>query len=352
MKFPKKEIGVLIGSILFAFLLCEALYRMYDFYYYGRQLNKFAKDQAILQLIPYDPVLQYALKPGGYFLLGGKIPYKINSAGFRDYDIPLDKGASRRIIILGDSNTFGWGIRMEDTFPKALERKLKDEGLNIQVMNAGVYGYNTRQEVLFLRHELLKYKPDTVIIAFHPNDTQVNGTFPNHPFIKNGESYYHSWFFEFLKSRINRFLNRNKRDSTWCTSKTGDFFPLKVKLANFCITYEQGFADDYPGWAKTKEALKEAKRLSQEHGFSLLLMILPDFSRDFANYGLEWVHEKVREFARNAGINALDVYPYFKGMDNTSLQNTELGDTHPNKRAHEIIAEALQARLRERGLLE
>ena len=352
MKLFKKELLLLFLSLLFASILCEGLYRAYEFHFYRRQLRKFEKSLEILRLAPKNPVLQYLLKPEGTFLLAGKIPYKINKSGFRDVDFPVDKGSAQRIMVLGDSNTFGWGVTMEDTFPKVLERQLRGKGLDVQVINAGVYGYNTRQEVLFLKDELLRYKPDLVIMAFHPNDTQVNGVSPNHPFIKNGESHYHSWLLEFLKSRINRQINKGKRDASWCTEKSGDFFPIKVRLANFCISYEQGFADDYPGWIRCKESLLEAQRISKAEGFAFVLALLPDFASDFADYDLAWVHEKVRKFAEGSGINTIDLYRYFAGMDHASLQNTELQDTHPNSRAHAIIAASLSSELQERGLLK
>ena len=53
----------------------------------------------------------------------------INKAGFRDYEYSVDKPEGVfRIAVLGDSLIFGFGVNLEDTFPKVLERMLKKEG--------------------------------------------------------------------------------------------------------------------------------------------------------------------------------------------------------------------------------
>src|SRR5512134_166244 len=71
----------------------------------------------------------------------------INADGFRDREFPVERGAAARIVALGDSVTFGWGVPAEDAWPKQLERLLAaDGGPDPEVLNLGVGGYNTRQE--------------------------------------------------------------------------------------------------------------------------------------------------------------------------------------------------------------
>lgn len=335
-----KNIFLLSFSLLLLLLLCEISYRFYEFYFYKRQLRKL--DQSILEPLPNEPLLQYKLKPNGRFLLADKILYKINSHGLRDYDFPLDKGKSYRIIILGDSNTFGWGVELENTYPKILETLLRERRINAQVINAGIYGYNTQQEALFLRKEILKLSPDLVIVAFLANDTVAQGVVPMHPFVKHCESYYHLWFFEFLKSRINRAINKDNKNKIGYNEREADFYPLKVKLANPNVSYEEAFSDNFLGWRKCKESLLDIKRSSKEKEFDLYLIILPIFNEDFVNYRLTWIHEKVRLYSESIGIQTSDFYRYFRNLDNASLQNLEINDKgHPNALGHKIIAEKL-----------
>ncbi len=166
----KKNILILFFSILITLFFCEIAYRFYEFYFYKRQLRKL--DKFILEPLPNEPILQFKLKSNGFLLWQSKITYRINSHGFRDYEFPVEKNKGLyRIIILGDSYTFGWGLNIEDTYPKVLESLFRNDGYAVYVINAGVYGYNTQQESLFFKKELLKYNPNLVIIGFVSNDT-------------------------------------------------------------------------------------------------------------------------------------------------------------------------------------
>ncbi len=169
-----------------------------------------------------------------------------------------------------------------------------------------------------------------------------------HPYYKNNESYYHFWFIEFIKSRINRLINIKKKNDPGCRAKTGDFYPIKVKLANPCgVSSEEAFSDDFWGWRKCKESLIDIKKLSDEKGFDLLLVILPDFAEDLIDYPLLKMNEIVRKTAEDMGIKVTDFYKYVKGKKNSELQNLEFKDEHPNKLGYRIIAESLFLELKE-----
>lgn len=75
-----------------------------------------------------------------------------------------------RVLVLGDSFTEGVQVGEEDLFTAQLERELPD----IEFINAGVGGYGTVQEYLFLASEGLKYSPDLVLLMFFENDLSDN----------------------------------------------------------------------------------------------------------------------------------------------------------------------------------
>jgi len=111
------------------------------------------------------------LKPNSSMVLDGAY-VKINSLGFRDYEYSLKKPENVfRIAILGDSFTFGYGIKINETYPKQLEKMLnKKGGHNYEVLNFGVNGRNTLLEAKFLKEMVLDFEPDLVIVGFFPND--------------------------------------------------------------------------------------------------------------------------------------------------------------------------------------
>ena len=110
------------------------------------------------------------------------VPVKINQLGFRDdREYTLAKGPRTfRILVLGDSVTFGHGSVFERTYPYLLEQQLRDwrPEVDWQVWNLGVPGYNTRQEWAYLTDVVAAYVPDLVIVGFFPNDVTDNKTLP------------------------------------------------------------------------------------------------------------------------------------------------------------------------------
>ena len=124
-----------------------------------------------------DPVLGQRLAPDyeGWF---AGVPVRINSLGFRDTrDYPLEKSPTTfRILVLGDSVTFGHGALSETTYPFLLEQNLHKwrPDIDWQVWNLGVPGYNTSQELSYLREVGPRYQPDLVVVGFYENDLADN----------------------------------------------------------------------------------------------------------------------------------------------------------------------------------
>ncbi|MCX7670732.1 MAG: GDSL-type esterase/lipase family protein, partial [Anaerolineae bacterium] len=81
-----------------------------------------------------------------------------------------------RILLLGDSYVEGLRVPLEQTFGKVLEARLNagaSASLRYEVINAGVSGWGTDQQLLWWRAEGIKYRPDLVVLAFFPgNDFQ------------------------------------------------------------------------------------------------------------------------------------------------------------------------------------
>ncbi|HUQ87604.1 MAG TPA: GDSL-type esterase/lipase family protein [Vicinamibacterales bacterium] len=113
------------------------------------------------------------LSPGydGWF---AGVPVRINSMGFRDRkEYSLEKSANTfRILVLGDSVTFGHGTLDETTYPYLLEQQLRKWRPDVkwEVWNLGVPGYNTGQELAYLEEIGPRAQPDLVIVGFYPND--------------------------------------------------------------------------------------------------------------------------------------------------------------------------------------
>ncbi len=112
--------------------------------------------------IPWDePALKYEFAPGG----------NQNSHGFNERELPLEKPAGTlRIAALGDSVTHGAFVPNTQSWPRQLENALNAQGMTVQALNFGVYGYDTESVAAQLRARVLAWKPDLVVYGFYVND--------------------------------------------------------------------------------------------------------------------------------------------------------------------------------------
>ena len=148
------------------------------------------------------------LSPGYQGWFAG-VPVRINSLGFRDrQEYSLDKPANTfRIIVLGDSVTFGHGTLDDTTYPYLLEQQLKKwrPDMAWEVWNLGVPGYNTGQELAYLEEIGPRAQPDLVIVGFYPNDFSGDNSPPRRgalqrtaaPLLRLAQRHLYS--FEFYK---------------------------------------------------------------------------------------------------------------------------------------------------------
>ncbi|HEV7498838.1 MAG TPA: GDSL-type esterase/lipase family protein, partial [Vicinamibacteria bacterium] len=94
-----------------------------------------------------------------------------NQDGMRDREHALAKPAGvRRVMILGDSVTLGYGLRPEEAFPQVLQDVLDARGLEAEVFNVAFSGWSTRQERIAYERIGRKYRPDDVVVAVCLND--------------------------------------------------------------------------------------------------------------------------------------------------------------------------------------
>ncbi len=132
-----------------------------------------------------------------FVLFGSAID--INSFGLRDYEYSFEKpNGAFRIVVIGDSFTFGQGILLNDTYVKQLESRLnQNSSRKYEVINFGFPGYNVLQEYELLKTRVFDFDPDMIILGYFPNDPEfIPGINPaigycgiNAPFFETAESW-------------------------------------------------------------------------------------------------------------------------------------------------------------------
>jgi hypothetical protein len=160
--------ALLAGSVLISLSAGEAATRLI----LGRKTVLYPRNFTAAH---YDGVTLRRLIPNSSFWhtsVDGSWEFRINAQGFRDdanYEYRKPAG-QRRVLVLGDSQTEGFEVRQTATFAKQLEHRLRADGLDAQVLNTGISGFGTAEELMFLEHEGMKYRPDAIVVAFFDND--------------------------------------------------------------------------------------------------------------------------------------------------------------------------------------
>lgn len=126
-----------------------------------------------------DAVLGHKLRPESWSRTRTPeftVDYRVNTEGWRDAALypPEKTRAGQRVLLLGDSFTFGEGAPYEAIWPVVLEAALRQSEVEVELIKAGVPGYDTRREVLLLEQMVERYRPDAVLLAFVPNDLFTN----------------------------------------------------------------------------------------------------------------------------------------------------------------------------------
>ncbi|MBD1826343.1 SGNH/GDSL hydrolase family protein [Microcoleus vaginatus GB1-A2] len=165
--------GVVIGEIGLRAAKIEGYPKIGDFV-----------DSAPTRFHTADPNLGWKLKPGasGEWNGEGASLVQVNSEGLRDREHTKAKPPNTlRVAVLGDSFTEAIQVPIEETFWSKLERKLGNcEAVkgrkNVEVINFGVQGYGTAQELIMLRKKVWDYNPDIVILAFFIGNDVINNS--------------------------------------------------------------------------------------------------------------------------------------------------------------------------------
>ena len=160
------NLSLIIISTLFALLLSEIALRIMGLkpMYVSPERDRFWK---------YDSLLGWAHEPGeeGIFETAEfRTSVRINEKGLRDRPPSYERQNDiERILVLGDSFAWGYGVEESERFSQLLEKSL-----DVEVINAGVSGYSTDQELLWYRSEGIKYETDLVLLIIAGNDVGDN----------------------------------------------------------------------------------------------------------------------------------------------------------------------------------
>jgi len=295
-----------------------------------------------------DPHLGYGLRPGLETSVRG-IAVRVNRFGLRGPEVAQRAAPGvHRVLALGDSATFGEGLAEEDAFPVRLERELTARrGEPYEVLNAGVQGYNTENELAFLRKRGLAFEPETVVVGFNLNDfdyAPVMG--PMGILTRDPGARVSTWspaniseFYVVLRWLIvtrGRFLGA-QANAAHAIRQPGEPF---VDLDRYVSALrKQYYAHPNDGrWQTMVDSLQGLGELARQDGLRLVIAIIPDGDQFGDSPSSLIPQQKVLAICRDAGLDCIDLYPAFAVAGGSDLY---LDIMHPNARGQQVIAQIL-----------
>jgi hypothetical protein len=339
-----KKLLLAATAVIFSLIVAEVLLRLFGG---APPRGNITPVPASIAIRSNHPSLPYRLRPGarvvhrfpdnprGYFDPDATLTYSINSLGFRGRETSRGKPAGVfRIVGVGDSFTFGTGVRVEDTFLGDLERRLAatESSSRFEVLNLGVMMFDTVNEVALLREVGVRLEPDIVVICFFLNDTDGGPTHSLFNVDSSREGVAGLGRYSLLLDRILWGLERRRQI-------------MEVQRA-----YHRSFESGAQGWVNAQWALESAAELAKREKFQLVLMIFPVLWNLSDSYPFVEIHETVASFARSRGIATLDLLQAFSGHQGPELW-VHPTNQHPNEIAHAIAGRALFDFLLSRELL-
>ncbi len=326
----------------------------------------------------------WATNPGE----GSSVQVRINSLGLRDREYSLNKPPdTKRVLILGDSYAEAFQVNLEDSFQEILEKLLNKQANHIkyEVINGGVSGFGTDNELLFYRNLGKQFSPDLVVLTFVLNDVRENSfvfekrykgelsepyfvlennqlKLMNYPSIRRFERLrnfavenIHSLFY------LWRFLQFKHLKENAVNTIEG--MPLQFEI--FLPEYDNEWKE---AWQVSDTLIMQLKREVESAGARFMVVMITQsvqlypqhrevFFKEFPDMrNKQWDWQKpnrmISDFCQLHRIQFLDLLPGFKQYAATHGQPLHYPGGHWNKTGHKLAGNELYEFIRDNSLLK
>jgi lysophospholipase L1-like esterase len=242
---------------------------------------------------------------------------RINHQGLRD-DRPVGpKGAGeKRLLVLGDSLTFGGKVRTEETYPSRIEQELAKAGRPWRVLNAGVASYDPSQEGDWLELFGWQLDPDVLAIGFCRNDIE-----PSQRSTRSGDKAG-----ELPSGKASRWLTEHsivayKFQRFLWHQQVSLARALTEKGAKPWLSAEQG------GWPFVESAYRRIAASARRHRTPVLLIIFPTLPL-LQGDAEDDLSERLQALGQELGWRVIDVADTLR--DHPATLFCEGDSIHPN----------------------
>lgn len=254
----------------------------------------------------------------------------LNNAGFRGRPFaPVKPDGVYRIAIVGDSFTYGNGVRQEDRYSDLMQAQLPS---HVEVLNFGVAGANTPEHHQLVQHLLQDVHPDFILVQWFVNDVEDDDSAgrpvfhalmpyrPLHNWLNNESALYTVANMQWAETQV----------SLGMTTSYGDY--LKSRL---------GDPNSHDS-VRDRELLRDTIAKTQQAHVPIGIVLFPDTAAPIDDhYPFAYLHDRVLGVCAERGITCLDLRSDFARIkDRQTLWASRL-DHHPSARANLIAAERI-----------
>ena len=261
---------------------------------------------------------------------------RLNADGLRDVDYGPRQPGTYRILLLGDSFTFGSGVEDDAAiWPAIIERRLGEirplgDVSKYEVLNGGIAGSLTDKWVALYQQQRQPdfFPPDLVLVVF---------------FLRDGTRMEHV-----SNELAAANLERIRTDPLTRVSTAYRYFSEKWLAIHFAALLERFFVDSYAGspeataeWRAAQHNILTIRDIAVSDGTRFGMAIFPmlyGFEQD--PYPFQTAMDALATFCRTNGIAHLSLLPAFRGRRASDLWVSE-ANKHPNVEGHAIAARAL-----------
>ena len=332
-----------------------------------------------------DTVLGYRFIPNSKYWTNKEndhpITGRINSHGWRDKEWILEKPPNTyRIAVLGDSMVEAMQVELDRTFLSLAEHQLNEyHKINVELMNFGCSGYSQPQELIVLKHHVMRFLPDMVIVFFVPQndirdvsketapellrpfytlsekeELKVDTNFVTLREFKNKSGFRkYSALISLIAERYNSYQQQlaiKKKSKTIGTSKVSKW-EVNNYLSLCTLNQDTTYLKNYQ---LNKVLIKAMVENCKEKGIKFMLVTvdfdayIPEIEEKYRaidpTFNANYFEDDLRSYAASLNIEYMGLQRLFrKTFENTK---TPLRWGHWNYKGHQVVADELVGKLK------
>ncbi len=341
-----RKIGYsLILSIVAVFLTLFGIEQYYRFFY----PDLLARTEERAHFGMYDHHIGWVNRPHAKGRMRAT-SVVVNSRGLRDNEYNYTKGSDFRILVLGDSFTWGYGVEQDERFTDLLEHSLA----HCEVINMGCSGYGQDQELLLLKREGIKYHPDLVIVNVHVASDIWNNVYSVAYGYNKPIFIYEHDALVVTNVPVPRLALGNRLNK-WMTGRYAAWNYLKRRKTKD-TTLEKAFVEYVNKRFKQHEAdklksnvsdevlmgylLKRMERIAVENDAAFLVLLTPNVIAGTQTIKPDKRFDSVKNFLRAEHIPFLDLEIFFRQyfQEHPGELVTFKHDRHWSQQGHQAVA--------------